>query len=118
VGPFRQDPPLTAAGRADDEYFLAALAKDYGPLGKPRHWIHFLYVADERAATEAKQRVEAAGWQVDSVDAATQRPGWLVIAEQPDVSLSAAAVREARHFFEGVAAAVPGGDYDGWLTRG
>lgn len=41
-------------------------------------------------------------------------PGWVVIAEQYRAVTSAESVRNARMFFEGVAARVPNGEYDGW----
>jgi hypothetical protein len=44
--------------------------------------------------------------------AAAGGPEWIVIAETQAIT-SPTAVREARRFFEGVAA-THGGDYDGW----
>jgi hypothetical protein len=57
--------------------------------------------------------VSAAGWQIQRVDvAAGGEPAWVVIAEAHAVT-TPTAVRDARWFFEGVAATNEG-DYDGW----
>lgn len=82
-------------------------------LETPRHWVHYLYAQDESQARSAAEVISAAGWQIQRVDvAAGGAPGWIVIAEAHAVT-SPAAVREARLFFEGVAATHEGGDYDG-----
>lgn len=104
---------LPTAGHAGDDALLAQIASR-SDLDAPRHWVHYLYVQDEPQARNAAQVVAAAGWQIQRVDvAAGGGPGWVVIAEAQAVT-SPAAVREARLFFEGVAATHEGGDYDGW----
>jgi hypothetical protein len=93
---------------------LLAQIASQSDLDAPRHWVHYLYVQDEPQARSAAQVVSAAGWGIQRVDvAAGGGPGWVVIAEAQAIT-SPAAVREARLFFEGVAATHEGGDYDGW----
>jgi hypothetical protein len=83
-------------------------------LDAPRHWVHYLYVQDEPQARSAAEVVSAAGWQIQRVDVrAGDGPEWVVIAKGQAIT-SLGAVREARLFFEGVAATHEGGDYDGW----
>ena len=103
---------LPTAGHAGDDALLAQIASQ-SDLDAPRHWVHYLYVQDESQARSAAQVISAAGWQIQRVDvAAGDGPGWVVIAEAQAVT-SPATVREARLFFEGVAATHGLGDYDG-----
>ena len=109
----RATPSLPTAGHAGDDALLAQIASE-SDLGTPRHWVHYLYVRDEPQARSAAEVVSAAGWQIQRVDvAAGGGPEWVVIAEAQAVT-SPAAVREARLFFEGVAATHEDGEYDGW----
>ncbi len=116
MGLFRRrprDPGLAPTGDAGDDALLAMLASR-SDLGSPRHWVHYLYVADEAQARSAAEVIAAAGWGLQSVDvAATGGPDWVVIAETHAVT-TPEAVRDARQFFEGVAATHEGGEYDGW----
>jgi hypothetical protein len=105
---------MASTGHAGDDQLLTILANQHGPLEKPRHWVHYLYAADEPAAREAERQITAEGWQIQRVDEAAKGPGWVVIAERHDAKLSPEAVVEARRLFEGVAARIDGGDYDGW----
>lgn len=76
--------------------------------------MHYLYFMGEPQARSAAEVVSAAGWQIQRVDAAAGGgPEWVVIAESHAVT-SPSSVRDARLFFEGVAATHEGGDYDGW----
>ena len=73
-----------------------------------------MYVNNAAAARSAAEVIAAAGWGLQRVDvAANGGPEWIVIAEKHAVT-TPAAVKEARAFFEGVAATHEGGDYDGW----
>jgi hypothetical protein len=110
---FRTPPDLPTAGHAGDDALLAQIASR-SDLEAPRHWVHYLYVQDEPQARSAADVVSAAGWQIQRVDvAAGGGRGGVVVAEAQAVT-SPEAVREARLFFEGVAATHEGGDYDGW----
>jgi hypothetical protein len=100
-------------GHSGDDALLAQIA-GRSNLMAPRHWVHYLYCADEASARRAATEIAAGGWAIQGVDAAAQGPGWVVIAEQHNVVTSLDAVRAARGFFEGIAASVDGGDYDGW----
>ena len=102
-----------STGHAGDDQLLAQIA-ERSNLMAPRHWVHYLYSANEASARRAAVDIEAGGWEIQKVDVEAQGSGWVVIAEQHDVVTSPDAVRAAREFFEGVAASVEGGDYDGW----
>ncbi len=104
--------PPTTTGHALDDALLLQIAAG-SDIETPRHWVHYLYVADEVQANSAVEMVVDAGWQIQRVDlAAGGFHGWVVIAESHAVT-TATAVREARSFFESVAAA-HSGFYDGW----
>lgn len=106
-------PALPTTGHAGDDALLGQSAAQSN-LDTTRHWIHYLYVQDEAQARSAAQVISAAGWGIQNVDeAAGDAPGWVVIAERQAVT-SPSAIRDARLFFEGVAATHEGGDYDGW----
>ncbi|UOY01148.1 ribonuclease E inhibitor RraB [Blastococcus sp. PRF04-17] len=109
----RRHARFPTTGHAGDDMLLEQLATQ-SDLSAGRHWVHYLYVGDEAAARVAAGEIEAAGWVIDRVDEAAEGPGWVVIAEKHDVVVSPEAVVAARELFEGVAARVPGGDYDGW----
>lgn len=109
---------LPTTGHPGDAQLLTILATQHGPLEKPRHWIHYLYVADEPAARAAEGRIRSGGWQIQKVDEAAKGPGWVVIAERHDATLNPETVAQARAFFESVARSVAGGDYDGWEASG
>ena len=84
-------------------------------LGAPRHWMHYLYVADESTARAAADEVLTDGWDLDRVEAADR--GWVVVAEQHDAVLTPDRVAAARRFFEDLADRCAGGHYEGWKTE-
>ena len=101
-------------GHAGDDQLLRQLSH-MSDLSAPRHWVHYLYIADEAAARGAALAISAAGWELQQVaESAAGGPEWVVVAERHGAITSPETVREARVFFEGVAAHWPGGDYDGW----
>jgi hypothetical protein len=101
-------------GHAGDNQLLAQLSQ-MGDLSAPRHWVHYLYFTDEAAVRGAAPAISAAGWELQQVaDSAAGGPEWVVIAERHGAVTSPETIREARVFFEGVAAQWPGGDYEGW----
>lgn len=101
-------------GHAGDDQLLAQLSQMSDPSA-PRHWVHYLYFADEAAARSAALAVGAAGWELQQLaESATGGPEWVVIAERHGAITTPETVREARAFFEGVAAQWPGAEYDGW----
>jgi hypothetical protein len=97
---------------ADDD--LLAQLKGRADLSVPRHWMHYLYVADESTARAAAAEVISDGWDLDRVEPVDDRGGWVVVAEQHDAVLSPDRVAAARRFFEGLADRSAGGDYGGW----
>jgi hypothetical protein len=106
-------PGLPTSGHPGDDALIAQIAAR-SVVDEPRHWIHYLYLPDESRARSAAEVIAAAGWSIQRVDvAASGGPEWVVIAETTAVT-SPEAVREARLFFEGVAATHEGGEYDGW----
>lgn len=105
---------VTSSGNADDDALLQQIAAHSKQRSRPRHWVHYLYCGDEVAARLAAVDIKGAGWAIKRVDEAAKGPGWVVIAERHRAVISASTVRDARAFFETVAARVPGGEYDGW----
>jgi hypothetical protein len=103
-------------GNPIDDDLLGQLAARTD-LSLPRHWMHFLYVADESTARAAADEVISDGWDLDRVDVAADGRGWVVIAEQHDAVLTPDRVAAARRFFEGLADRSAGGDYDGGAAR-
>jgi hypothetical protein len=103
-------------GHPADDDLLGKLAARTD-LSRPRHWVHYLYVADEPTARAAAAEVLSDGWDLDRVDLSADGRGWVVIAEQHDAVLTADRVAAARRFFEGLADRSFGGDYDGWEAQ-
>lgn len=103
-------------GHPLDDDLLARLASQ-GDLRAPRHWMHYLYVADEATARAAADEALSDGWDLDRVEVAADGRGWVVIAEQHDAVLTTDRVIAARRFFEGLADRSTGGDYDGWQAQ-
>lgn len=115
MGLFRRNKTVPFnTGHAGDDQLLTQLAQ-MSDLTAPRHWVHYLYFADEAGAREAAAVVAAAGWELQDVaESAAGGPEWVVIAERHGAVTDPDAVRDARAFFERVAQQWPGGDYDGW----
>ncbi|MFL6109162.1 MAG: ribonuclease E inhibitor RraB [Marmoricola sp.] len=105
-----------STGNPVDDDLLARIKAKADP-DRPRHWMHYLHVADEPAAREAAAEVLSDGWDLDRVEEARDSPGWVVVAEQHDAVLSPDRVVAARRFFEGLADRSRGGDYEGWETE-
>lgn len=94
---------------------LQQMVKQGADLAEPRHWVHYLYFADESTARDAATAISGAGWALQRVDRAASDDGsWVVITERHDVIVDPNSVREARMFLEGVVATRPHADYDGW----
>jgi hypothetical protein len=109
----RTQSSLPTSGHPGDDELLAHIASS-SDIEQPRHWVHYLYVSDEPQARSAAEVIGSAGWEIQRVDvSADGGPEWVVVAESHRVT-TPHAVREARLFFEGVAATHVGGDYDGW----
>ncbi len=105
---------MPSAGNPGDDQLLAHIAQ-HSNLDAGRHWVHYVYFANEDAAHAAAVQIRSGGWDIQRVDkSADGGPEWVVIAEKHGAVTSPVAVRDARQFFESVAAAHPGGDYDGW----
>lgn len=113
-GKKRAKAAIQATGHPGDDQLLAQIAQ-HSDLNAERHWVHYLYFADEAAARAAATQVSAAGWAIQRVDeSADGGPEWVVIAERERAVTNPANVRDARELFEAIARAHPGGDYDGW----
>jgi hypothetical protein len=103
------------SGHAGDDATMNAMIEQGANLAEPRHWVHYLYFADEAPAREAAAAIAAAGWEIQRVDrSAAEDDSWVVIPERHDAIVNVDTVREARAFFEAIAAARPRSDYDGW----
>jgi hypothetical protein len=107
--------PVRTGNPVDDD-LLARLQTTTG-LDQPRHWRHYLYVADEPTAREAAAEVLSDGWDLDRVEQVPASQGWVVVAQQYDALLRADRVIAARRFFESLAARTAGGDYGGWRVE-
>jgi hypothetical protein len=95
----------------DALYELIAAQSD---IRLPRHWVHYLYFADEEGARAASAAAVENGWSLQRVGAAAAGEEWIVIAERDNVVVTPSAIRDARAFFSRVAESVRGGEYDGW----
>ena len=110
-----KEPPIAIAstGHAGDDALLVQIASA-SDLDTERHWLHYIYLPDEPRARSVAEVVTAAGWELQRVDvSAGGGPEWVVIAERHGAVTSPYAVRDARLFFEGVAA-THDGECDGW----
>ena len=109
----KQPPDFAPTGHVGDDALLRQIASR-SDLDAERHWVHYVYLPDEPRARSVAEVVTAAGWELQRVDvSAGGGPEWVVIAERHGAVTSPRAVREARLFFEGVAA-THDGEYDGW----
>lgn len=113
---FQRNRTARTGHSADDE--LLARLRARTDLSEPRHWMHYLYVADEPSARAAAAEVLSDGWDLDRVERLQDGHGWMVVAEQHEAVLSPERVAAARRFFEGLADRSFGGDYGGWKTQG
>lgn len=112
IGPGDGPEPQFSTGDPEDDELLRQVAR-HSPLDARRDWVHFLVCQEEAVARSAAAEIAAAGWSVQ-VDLDDENEDWFVAAEQFGVVTSADAVRQARTFFEAVAARHSGACYDGW----
>ena len=95
-----------------DRATIAALVDAGADLTNERNVRHYLYGSSRRDIEQAGVRLETLGYTIQ-VAAAAKGPGFVVIAERRQV-LSLESATEDRRVFQGLAAAMPAGDYDGW----
>ena len=114
MGLFKRKQPATSTGHSGDDQVLEQLAQLGTDDQSPRVWEHFVYCDDEDGAAILESGALAAGWSVDRV--VPEYHG--IVAKRMDLPVNPKTVAEAREFFEGLAASVPGGDYDGWGAEG
>jgi hypothetical protein len=112
IGPGDGPEQEFSTGDAEDDELLRQIARQ-SSLDAARDWVHFLDCQDEVVARSAAAEIAAAGWSVQ-VDLNDEGEDWCVAAEQFGVITSADVVRQARTFFESVAARHAGACYDGW----
>ena len=97
-----------------DLMLLGAIKEQGGDLLAPRHVVHFLYFPSEAAARGAGDELAAAGWQTEARVPLPDHPDqWTLVAEQHDVVLTPAFVRDTTDLMEAVAARAQG-EHDGW----
>ncbi len=104
---------MPTTGDPEDDELFALIAKK-SDITAPRHWVHYLYFADESGARAACAAAVDHGWLLQRVGAAAAGEEWIVIAERRDAVVTPEAIRDARAFFGGLAASIRGGEYDGW----
>jgi hypothetical protein len=109
VAALRRRPRAATTGHRGDDALLLGLADP----DLPHVWRHYFYCRDERGCEAAADEARAAGWSVARADRSTDLPRFVVIAESTTV-LTAAAVAEARDWWEKLAERIDGGHYDGW----
>jgi len=114
MGIFRRKRPEPPTGHDLDEQTLAKLQEIGADSDTPRLWEHFVYCDDESGAAILESRASEAGWDVEQFDAKPHG----IVASRRDRPVNTQTVADARMFFEGLAASVPGGDYDGWGAEG
>ncbi len=105
----RRSRAIASTGNPLDDQTLAAVAARSN-LAEPRHWVHYLYFADQASARRGAEAIGHGGWGIQRVGVGGDGKSWVVIAEKHGVVTSPEAVRDARIFFEGI----DGADYDGW----
>jgi hypothetical protein len=83
-----------------------------------QRWAHFWYCDDESDATTAADTMRAAGWTIRRLGRSFEGPGWAVVAERDDLTVTPDIALRARAFFYDLAQTFKGGEYDGdELTR-
>lgn len=92
-------PPDLSTGDADDDQLLRRIAA-MASLDQPRPWRHCLYVPDEESAQMIARPLVASGYWDAEIFAPAEAGGpYRVIAERPDVILTADLVRSTRELF-------------------
>jgi len=110
MGLFSRKSAIQPTGHPGDDQLLGLLSKTPSGLGVPRHWLHYVYAADEAGAAHLEARASEAGWSVARV--VPEYHG--IVAERADLAVDRDSVIETRGFFELIASEVEGGEYDGW----
>lgn len=105
----KPQPAFPPTGNPLDDLTMQQLAIHGADFNVPRDWVHYVYCQTDEGAAELETVASAAGWTVRR--AAT---GSGIIANRIDMPVNGHTVPEVRGFFEGLAARVPGGEYDGW----
>ena len=111
VDPEERSPQLGV--KYKDLAVMGSLLDAGARLDEPRHVLHFLYFASQEAAEAAAREAGARGWEAAAHPPVEDATDWRVVAERPDLVLSAEVVRDSTDVFEEIAAR-HGGDYDGW----
>jgi hypothetical protein len=113
MGLFSRRSALSRTGNPEDDELYALIAQR-SDIRAPRHWMHYLYFADEKGARAACAAAVDHGWTLQRVGAPAPGEEWIVIAERRDTIVTPEAIRDARAFFGALAASIRGGEYDGW----
>ncbi len=113
MGLFSRRSPIPSTGDPEDDELYTLIARK-SDITAPRHWVHYLYFADESGARTACAAAVDHGWALQRVGAAAVGEEWIVIAERRDAVVTPDAIRDARAFFGSLAESIRGGEYDGW----
>lgn len=106
---FRRKPKFPTTGNPLDDATMQQLAQQGVDFDAPRDWVHYIYCDTDEGAARMQADAESAGW---SVQRAAGGSG--IVANREDLAVNGTTVPQVRAFFEGLAANVLGGDYDGW----
>jgi hypothetical protein len=109
VALFRRKPKFPTTGDPLDDATMQQLAHHGVDFDAPRDWVHYVYCDTDDGAARMQADAESAGWSV-------RRPtgGIGIVANREDLPVNGTTVPRERAFFEGLAANVSGGNYDGW----
>jgi hypothetical protein len=109
VAILRRKPKFPPTGDPLDDKVMQQLAKQGVDFNVPRDWVHYVYCDADEGASRLQADAESAGWKVRRV-----AEGSGIVANRDDLPVNGSTVPTVRAFFRGLAASVPGGDYDGW----
>jgi len=104
-----QSQAIPSTGHPGDDQLIGIFAKTATGKDAPRDWVHYVYCDTDEGAASMEEAAVSAGWTVRRLIT-----GEGIRASRADLPVNDTTVPPTRAFFEGLAASVPGGDYDGW----
>lgn len=95
-----------------DAMTLSTLESEGADFSEVREVIHYVYSTNRDALADAAATTTAAGWAT-SMNAYEDT---FVVEFATNKVINADVIAGDRLLFEGIAASLPGGDYDGWVA--